>query len=77
MRVGPQVDVEDLNRLTGTPKEGDVITACVAVCAPYSVLHAYKYKAKLLPGGQKKGRAARTTVLAFSSFRVRASPPAC
>jgi len=67
-----QVDVQELNRLTATPHADDVITACLPVAAPYSVLQSYKFKAKLLPGGQKKGRAARTTMDAFSHHRVRA-----
>ena len=68
------MDVEELNRLTATPHADDVITACLPVAAPYSVLHSYKFKAKLLPGGQKKGRAARTTMDAFAHHRVRHLP---
>lgn len=29
------------------------------MCAPYQVLASYRYKVKLTPGGQKRGKAAR------------------
>jgi hypothetical protein len=32
----------------------------VAMCAPYSSLKDNKFKIKLIPGGLKKGKAART-----------------
>ena len=41
------------------PREDDVILYALPVCAPYAVLAAYRYKAKLTPGSQKRGKAAR------------------
>ena len=48
-----------LDSLTGTPKQDDVLLFAVPVCAPYSALQGYKHKLKLIPGTQRKGKAAR------------------
>ena len=32
------------------------------VCAPYSALNGYKFRVKLTPGRQKKGKAARSAM---------------
>lgn len=49
----------DLDALVGTPLPGDAILEAIPVCAPWSALSRYKYKAKLQPGAQKKGKAVR------------------
>lgn len=54
-----------LDSLTGLPHPEDVLLFAVPVCAPYTALSSYKYKVKLTPGTQKKGKAARTAVLSF------------
>ncbi|XP_077077807.1 ribosome quality control complex subunit NEMF isoform X2 [Siphateles boraxobius] len=54
-----------LDSLTGLPHPDDVLMFSVPVCAPYMALANYKYKVKLTPGTQKKGKAARTAVLSF------------
>ena len=33
------------------------------VCAPYSALQGYKFRVKLTPGSQRKGRAGRQVML--------------
>ena len=48
-----------LDALVGTPRPGDEILEAVAVCAPYAALARCKYKAKLQPGGLKKGKAVK------------------
>ncbi len=48
-----------LDSLTGAPQPDDVLLFAVPVCAPYSALQGYKYKLKLTPGTQRKGKAAR------------------
>lgn len=59
-------DVENiLDWLTGLPHPDDVLMFAVPVCAPYMALSNYKYKVKLTPGSQKKGKAARTAVSSF------------
>lgn len=48
-----------LEGLVGTPLPGDEILEAIPVCAPWTALTTYKYKAKLQPGAQKKGKALR------------------
>uniref|UniRef100_A0A8C9VER4 Ribosome quality control complex subunit NEMF n=1 Tax=Scleropages formosus TaxID=113540 RepID=A0A8C9VER4_SCLFO len=63
---GEELDGETLlASLTGQPHPEDVLLFAVPVCAPYTALTSYKYKVKLTPGTQKKGKAARTAVLSF------------
>ena len=45
--------------LAGVPREGDVLLAAIPMCAPYSAIQTYKYRTKLTPGAQRKGKAAR------------------
>ncbi|KAK0320246.1 hypothetical protein LTR82_008763 [Friedmanniomyces endolithicus] len=48
-----------LESLVAGPLPGDEILEVIPVCAPWSALAKYKYKAKLQPGQQKKGKAVR------------------
>ena len=48
--------------LTAQPTEDDEIVFAVPVCAPYSALASYKYKLKLAPGNQKRGKAAKAAI---------------
>lgn len=48
-----------LDAFVGTPLPGDEIIEALPVCAPWTALGKYKYKAKLQPGAQKKGRAVK------------------
>ena len=41
------------------PREGDILSAALPMCAPYSAIQSYKYRIKLTPGAQRKGKAAR------------------
>ena len=54
-----QVTAIDLDTLIGTPLPGDEILEAMPVCAPWNALGKYKYKAKIQPGNQKKGKAIR------------------
>ncbi|KAK5732219.1 hypothetical protein LTR17_010665 [Elasticomyces elasticus] len=49
----------ELDSLVGMPLPGDEILEVVPVCAPWTALGKYKYRAKLQPGQQKKGKAMR------------------
>uniref|UniRef100_A0A8C4QEM1 Ribosome quality control complex subunit NEMF n=1 Tax=Eptatretus burgeri TaxID=7764 RepID=A0A8C4QEM1_EPTBU len=50
-------DGEDLlASLTGQPHVDDLLMFSIPVCAPYTALSNYKYKVKLTPGTQKKGK---------------------
>lgn len=48
-----------LDALIGTPLPGDEILEAIPVCAPWAALSRFKYKVKLQPGQQKKGKAIR------------------
>ncbi|XP_028677833.2 ribosome quality control complex subunit NEMF-like isoform X1 [Erpetoichthys calabaricus] len=54
-----------LDALTGQPHPDDELLFAIPVCSPYSALVNYKYKVKLTPGTQKKGKAAKTAVHSF------------
>ncbi|MBN3298787.1 NEMF factor, partial [Amia calva] len=58
-----------LDTLTGQPHPEDTLLFAVPVCSPYTALTNYKYKVKLTPGTQKKGKAARTAVHSFMRSR--------
>lgn len=51
-----------LDVLVGTPLPGDEILEAVPVCAPWSALGKFKYKAKMQPGATKKGKAVKEVV---------------
>ncbi|XP_053330582.1 ribosome quality control complex subunit NEMF isoform X2 [Spea bombifrons] len=54
-----------LDSLTGQPHAEDVLLFAVPVCAPYTAMTSYKYKVKLTPGTNKKGKAAKTALNSF------------
>ncbi|XP_005505211.2 ribosome quality control complex subunit NEMF isoform X2 [Columba livia] len=64
-----QPGVEDsealLGSLTGQPHPEDVLLFAVPICAPYTAMNNYKYKVKLTPGTQKKGKAAKIALHNF------------
>ena len=51
-----------IDALTGRPLESDQLQFALCVCAPYSALIDYKYRVKLLPGSQKKGKVVQAAV---------------
>lgn len=48
-----------LDSLVGTPFKGDEILEAIPICAPFTAMGNYKYKIKLQPGPQKKGKAVK------------------
>lgn len=48
-----------LDSLVGTPMRGDEILEAIPFCAPWSAMGKFKYKAKIQPGAQKKGKAVK------------------
>lgn len=71
---------ERQDTLVSSPLDGDELLHAVPVCAPYSVLASYKYKVKLTPGTQKKGKAAKQAIALFNasaSARERELIQAC
>ncbi|KAI5867827.1 fibronectin-binding protein A N-terminus-domain-containing protein [Durotheca rogersii] len=60
-----------LDGLVGSALPGDEILEAVAVCGPYAALGRCKYKVKLQPGTQKKGKAVREVVEAWKAAAAR------
>lgn len=58
-------DTDMLVSLTGIPHEEDELLFAVPVCAPYSTLSNYKFKVKLTPGTNKRGKACKTSLAMF------------
>lgn len=56
---------------TGAPLPHDLVHFAIPMCAPYASLQKYKYKVKLLPGSQKKGKAAKQAMEYFFTSIVR------
>ncbi|KAG7397809.1 hypothetical protein PHYBOEH_000190 [Phytophthora boehmeriae] len=56
---------------TGEPLPNDIVLFAMPMCAPYASLTKYKYKVKLTPGSQKKGKAAKQAMEHFfaSNFK--------
>lgn len=48
-----------LDSFVGLPLPGDEILEAIPVCAPWAAMGKYKYKAKIQPGAQKKGKAVK------------------
>lgn len=49
-----------VDSLTGCPVTDDVLLFVVPVCAPYSAMANYKYKVKMIPGTNKRGKGEKT-----------------
>ncbi|RDD37814.1 Nuclear export mediator factor NEMF-like protein [Trichoplax sp. H2] len=54
-----------LNTLTGCPIQEDILLFAVPVCAPYGALQNYKFKAKIIPGSTRKGKAIKAAIHLF------------
>ncbi|KAG6975904.1 hypothetical protein JG688_00001900 [Phytophthora aleatoria] len=50
---------------TGEPLPNDIVLFAMPMCAPYASLTKFKYKVKLTPGSQKKGKAAKQAMEHF------------
>ena len=54
---GEEGKMTSFEALVGMPLKGDEILEAIPVCAPWAAMAKFKYKAKLQPGAQKKGKA--------------------
>ncbi|KAF1840254.1 uncharacterized protein K460DRAFT_296178 [Cucurbitaria berberidis CBS 394.84] len=54
-----KVNLQNLDAFTGRPLPGDDLLTAIPICAPWSALSAYKYKAKIQPGSTKRGKAVK------------------
>jgi len=57
-----------LNRLAGKVLGIDKWDALIPMCAPYHTIKDNKFKVKLVPGGLKKGKAARNILNYYSTI---------
>jgi len=55
----------NLSSLTGKPLPTDHTLYAIPVCAPYDTLRDYKYKVKVIPGTEKKGKAVKSCIELF------------
>ncbi|KAI1299969.1 Nuclear export mediator factor Nemf [Halotydeus destructor] len=63
--TGDNAHLRLLNTMTGIPQAEDTLLFCIPVVAPYSSLAAYKFKVKVLPGTNRRGKAAKTALHLF------------
>jgi predicted ribosome quality control (RQC) complex YloA/Tae2 family protein len=54
-----KTNLQNLDAFTGRPLPNDELLSAIPVCAPWSALSAYKYKAKIQPGSTKRGKAVK------------------
>ncbi|KAJ4375832.1 hypothetical protein N0V83_001109 [Neocucurbitaria cava] len=54
-----KANLQNLDAFTGRPLPGDDLLSAIPICAPWSALSAYKYKAKIQPGSTKRGKAVK------------------
>lgn len=55
--VAENVDISEIDKLTGIPKTNDITIGVVPMLAPYSVMQGHKYKVKIQTGQLKRGKA--------------------
>ncbi|KAI8632920.1 hypothetical protein F5Y19DRAFT_419471 [Xylariaceae sp. FL1651] len=64
-------NLSPLDALVGTPLPGDEILEAIVLCAPYAALGRCKYKVKLQPGTQKKGKAVKEILEAWKAASTK------
>lgn len=60
-------ELAELPRLVGRLQAEDKWDVLIPMCAPYSSIKDNAFKVKLVPGGLKKGKAARNIMTYFLS----------
>ena len=55
--VADDVDITEIDKLTGIPKGNDITLGVVPMCGPYSIMQTHKYKVKIQTGQLKRGKA--------------------
>lgn len=54
-----------IDTLTESPLPDDVLLYAIPMCGPYSALQSFKYKVKVIPGANKRGKAAKACLGVF------------
>ena len=73
--VPEDVDLAEIDKLTGIPKANDLVLALVPMCAPYSAIQTYKYKVKLQVGTHKRGKAQKLIKNLFVQQAQKSATP--
>ncbi|TLD06932.1 hypothetical protein PgNI_10706 [Pyricularia grisea] len=68
---GASYDFGALETLVGNPLPGDEILEAIPICAPYAAMGKIKYKVKLQPGAQKKGKAIKEILEAWKNVSTK------
>lgn len=53
-------DISEVDKLTGLPNRKDTLLFGIPMLAPYTTIQSNKYKVKITPGTQKRGRVQKT-----------------
>ena len=61
-------ELGELYKLVGNPHPEDKYEFFVPMCAPYNSIKENRFKIKLVPGGLKKGKAARNILQYFQNL---------
>jgi hypothetical protein len=61
-------ELGELYKLVGNLHAEDQPEFFVPMCAPYNAIKENRFKIKLVPGGLKKGKAARNIIQYFQGF---------
>lgn len=61
-------EIAELFKLVGRLHPEDRVENLVTMCAPYSSIKENRFKVKLVPGGLKKGKAARNILHYFTNL---------
>lgn len=74
----PEVDYEEeeddddkstehrlIDTMTEFPEPDDTLLYAIPMCGPYVAFHSFKYKVKVIPGTNKRGKAAKTSLGIF------------
>lgn len=60
-------NLANLDAFIGRPLPDDTLLSAIPVCAPWSALSTYKYKAKMQPGSLKRGKAVKDILSKWDS----------
>jgi len=72
--VPEEVDLAEIDKLTGLPKSNDLIVGLVPMCGPYTAISSYKYKVKMQVGTLKRGKAQKLIKNLFQQQAQKTAP---
>ena len=63
--IDVKIDFSELSELTSQPHVEDTMMFALPMVAPYSTMQKFKFKVKMVPGTNKKGKTAKTVLEGF------------